>query len=164
MNRAFAVVALIALIACTNSREASRRDALTAISQKTTQLGSAPTVVRRRAVFWAAQTGALAVENISGDTAVPWANPPPTHLTIVFTDARKALLFRQFSGTHRILASATINDAADGEYYTLGRLQATKYQNERSEYPPRTRAQVTFKIEVFHLKCGPPTCNTPESI
>ncbi len=64
---------------------------------------------------------------------------------------------------HTVLPTAAIDDASDGEYYTLKNLEAVGYRNELG-YPGYSYPVVIFKVREFHLKCGPPTCLTQKQI
>jgi hypothetical protein len=149
VKHASLLLSLSVLMACANAHQAKQTPT--------------PHVSSGR-VFWSAQTGALGVDAISGDTQVPWERPAPKYLTVDFTDVAKAALLRKLVETRNILPKATIESVADGEYYDLGSLEPIRYVIVNRGHPPETRAVVTFKIGIFHLRCGPPTCNSPKSI
>ena len=123
---------------------------------------SQPTL-RANAIFRSHATGSLAVQEIFGDSSAFWAKAPK-HLTLVFGDPSKAKFLLTLVRAHTVLPTATIDDPSDGEYYTLKNLEAIGYRNDPVGSPPQSFPAVTFKVGKFHLKCGPPTCSTPEQI
>jgi hypothetical protein len=114
---------------------------------------------RPDAVFYSPETGRVAIWGIGGNSVSPYSDPP-TRMNLFLENARDAGVFRRLILRHATIAKATINDAGDGEYYELHGVTVTGHST--SLYGT-THPGITIHIAVFHMKCGPPTCLTPQS-
>jgi hypothetical protein len=113
---------------------------------------------RPDATFWSAQTGPVKLMTISGNSVVPF-RVPATQLVITLADPSAVPLFRKLIHSRTVLSKATIDDAGDGEYYTLRQVVATGYSTLYGVKHP----SITLSVGEFHMRCGPPTCSTPIS-
>jgi hypothetical protein len=150
---AAASAASILLCACNNNAQQHRSATVSALEMPAF---GAP-LPRGYATFSSRQTGDLTVESMMGDAQIPWSEPVK-RLTIVLADDSKASFMRRFVQSRKEIARATIDDAADGEFYTLANVVPIIYETKSygNDHP-----LITFKIGRFHIKCGPPTCMQP---
>ncbi len=112
---------------------------------------------RPEATFWSAPTGPVKLFTITGDSVQPF-RVPRRRITIFLADASKVAVFRRLIRSHAVLARATIDDAGDGEYYAMRKLVVTGYT---AAIYGASHPGITLTFDVFHMRCGPPTCTTP---
>lgn len=152
-HRRWSAFALILLEAC--NANAGHRGATAPVSAQRVQPER-----RNYRTFWSRETQGVAVQEIFGDSAAPWV-VPPKRMTLVFNEPSKASILLRLVKTHTLLPRAVIDDAADGEYWTLESVRGTKYETRHEAYSTLPFPTVTFTIGRAHFKCGPPTCLQP---
>jgi hypothetical protein len=113
-----------------------------------------------QAVFWSARTGALNVQSISGDTAVPWSHRL-LHLYLTLSDANKAQLLRKLAGMHAQLGFARIDDPPDGVYYQSTSTVMVAFKNRSPASGGTEHPWMSVQMNGYSMRCGPPTCLTP---
>lgn len=100
------------------------------------------------------------MQEIFGDSASPFTDPPK-RLTLVFAEQSNAGALSRLVKAQVVLPKAVIDDAADGEYYTLANVRAVQYRTQLLGTQSSPHPMVTFTVGTAHGRCGPPTCLKP---
>lgn len=116
--------------------------------------------VRGRATFRSEATGAITLSEIFGDTSAPWFTSPK-RFTLVFAERSKAAVLSQLATQHAMLSRVVIDDAGDGEFWTLENVEVAQYATRQEGSSRTAYPMVTFIVGTAHLRCGPPTCENP---